>query len=85
MNEYEWICVIGIAIILLLFLIFRVQKRGDAIIRANISCNEGNYTVKGSRHRFQIKKGNRYIFEVENGCIVAAKERHGLHYKKILY
>lgn len=85
MNGYEWICVVGIAIILLLFLIFRVQKRGDGKIRSNISCDEGNYTVKGSRHRFKIKKGNRYIFEVENGRIVAAKERHGLRYKKIVY
>ena len=39
------------------------------------SCPEGNFSAKGNTKRFVVKKGRRFSFVVENGEIVAFRDR----------
>ena len=39
------------------------------------SCPEGNFIAKGNTKRFVVKKGRRFSFVVENGEIVAFRDR----------
>lgn len=64
--------VLAIVILAVLICIWVHKSKRIAI---DYSCPEGTFKVKGKAERFVIKKGRRFCFVVENGEIVAFKDR----------
>lgn len=64
--------ILGIVVLtsLICVLIHKSKRIGIAY-----SCPEGNFRAKGNAKRFVIKKGRRFSFVVENGEIVAFRDR----------
>lgn len=44
-------------------------------VNQTMQCSEGKFSVRGTKKRFTIRKGKRFIFIVENGRIVAVKDK----------
>lgn len=44
-------------------------------VKRKISCPEGKFSVRGTKNRFVVKKGQRFVFVVENGQITSVKDR----------
>ena len=59
-----------IVAVIMYFRIIHVKK-----VNQRIHCTEGQFSVRGTKNRFTIKKGNRFIFVVENGQITSVKDK----------
>ena len=63
---------LGIAVmcVIALLLVNSGQK-----VKRKISCPEGNFSVHGTKNRFVVKKGQRFVFVVKNVQITSVKDR----------
>lgn len=64
--------VLGIVVLTALICVLVHKSKRIGIV---YSCPEGNFSAKGNTKRFVVKKGRRFRFVVENGEIVAFRDR----------
>ena len=64
--------VLGIVVLTALVCVLVHKSKRIGIV---YSCPEGNFSAKGNTKRFVVKKGRRFSFVVENGEIVAFRDR----------
>lgn len=64
------------AILIVVLIAIILWRRVASIEKVNedIICDEGQFFVRGKKNSFTIRKGNRFIFTVENGQIVSVKD-----------
>lgn len=75
-NSYQITITAGVVLgIVVLTALVCVLIRKSKRIGIAYSCPEGNFSAKGNTKRFVIKKGRRFSFVVENGEIVAFRDR----------
>lgn len=65
--------ILPVGIIIVAIISFRIihTKR----VNQTICCSEGRFSVHGTKKRFIIQKGTRFVFVVENGQIISVKDR----------
>ncbi len=73
-----YIVIFFIIIFYILFL-----KKKDEVIRWEYDGNERKLVAKGKREKFKIKVDNRFEFLVEDGVIVACKDKK--RFRRFIY
>lgn len=75
-NSYQITITTGVVLgIIVLAALVCVLVHKSKRIGIVYSCPEGNFSAKGNTKRFVVKKGRRFSFVVENGEIVAFRDR----------
>lgn len=64
----------AILIVALIAIILWRRVDSNEKVSEDITCDEGQFFVRGKKNSFTIRKGNRFIFTVENGQIISVKD-----------
>lgn len=72
-----WIILLVLTLIAILVFTLNKKSYGKSAVKVNESytCEDGNFKVSGDRNCFIIEKDKQYDFLVQNGLIVACKDK----------
>lgn len=65
----------GLVLMVFVVTTWRIVEHRRKLFRKSLSCDEGEFLVRGKKEKFTIKKDGRFEFSVVDGQIVSVTDK----------